>query len=136
MRTSIENVLEGNWEHIRLLGSGKVGNVRVERDALLSGSSLSDSQADTENGIGTEVGLVGTAIKLVEEVIDLRLVLDVDVFLDNGRANNLIYILNGLEDTYNTTQLEEPSTYVPLFLGTSVSHPCLAIWTYLRPVVR
>lgn len=105
----------------------------VERDTLLSSSGLSDSQADTEDGIGTKVRLVGAAIELVEEFVNLGLVLDVEVFLDNGGADNLIDVLNGLEDTCKTISLEDPQNLTSISPGTLISHPFLAIWTCLRP---
>lgn len=71
----------------------------VERDTLLSSTSLGDSQADTQDGVGTQVVLVGGAIELVEELVDLGLVLDIQVLLDDGRANLLVDIGDGLQDT-------------------------------------
>ena len=100
MGTAVEDVLEGDGEDIGLLGSGKVGDVSVQWDALLSSTGLSNGQGDAEDGVGTEVGLVGGAIELEEELVDLGLVLDVDVLLDDGGANGLVDVLDGLEDTY------------------------------------
>ena len=71
----------------------------VERDTLLGGTSLGDGQADTEDGIGTEAGLVGGSVELNEELVDLGLVLDVDILLDQSRGDDLIDVLDGLEDT-------------------------------------
>lgn len=99
MRAAVQDVLEGNGKDIGLLGTGKVGDVSVERDTLLSSTSLGNSQADTEDGISTEVGLVGSPVKLVKELVDLRLVLHIDVLLDESRANGLVDILDSLEDT-------------------------------------
>lgn len=73
--TTVQHVLEGNGENVRLLGSGKVGDVSVERDTLLSGGSLGDGHGDTENGVGSKLGLVLGAIELVEEVVNSGLVL-------------------------------------------------------------
>lgn len=99
VRTTVQDVLEGNGKDIGLLGTGEVGDVSVERDTLLSSTSLSDSQADTEDGISAEVGLVGSSVKLVEELVNLGLVLHIDVLLDESRANGLVDVLDGLEDT-------------------------------------
>lgn len=99
MRTAVQDVLEGNWEHVRLLGSGEVGNVSVERNALLSSSGLCDGQTDTEDSIGSEFGLVGGTVKLVEEVVDLGLFGDADAFLDDGGPNDIVDVLDGLQDT-------------------------------------
>ena len=96
---TVQDVLEGNREDVGLLGTGEVGDVSVERDTLLSSTSLGDSQADTQDGVGTQVVLVAGAIELVEELVDLGLVLDIQVLLDDGRANLLVDIGDGLEDT-------------------------------------
>lgn len=99
MGTTVQDVLERNGENIWLLGSGKVGNVSVERNTLLSSTSLCNGQGDTKDGIGTEVGLVGCAVELDEEFVNLGLVLDVDVFLDDGGSDGLVDVGDGLEDT-------------------------------------
>lgn len=99
MGATVQDVLEGNGKDVGLLGTGKVGDVDVERDTLLSGSSLGNGQGDTEDGVGTELALVGSAVELVQEVIDLSLVLDINVLLDESGANDLVDVLNGLEDT-------------------------------------
>lgn len=100
MGTTVEDVLEGDGKDVGLLGAGKVGDVDVERDTLLSGSSLGNSQADTEDGVGTQVGLVGGTVKLVEELVNLGLVLNVEVLLDQSGANDIVDVLDGLGDTY------------------------------------
>lgn len=99
MGATVQDVLEGNREDVGLLGTGEVGDVSVERDTLLSSTSLGDSQADTQDGVGTQVVLVGGTIELVEELIDLGLVLDIQVLLDDGRANLVVDIGDGLQDT-------------------------------------
>lgn len=102
MGTTVQDILEGNGKDVGLLGTGKVGDVDVERDTLLSGSSLGNSQGDTEDGVGTKVTLVGGAIELVQELINLSLVLDINVLLDESGANGLVNVLDGLEDTYSS----------------------------------
>ena len=99
MGATVQDVLEGNREDVGLLGTGQIGDVSVERDTLLSSTSLGDSQADTQDGVGTQVVLVGGAIELVEELVDLGLVLDIQVLLDDGRANLVVDIGDGLQDT-------------------------------------
>ena len=71
----------------------------VERDTLLSSTSLGNGQADTEDGVSTEFRLVGSSIKLVEELVDLGLVLDIKVLLDDGAGNDLVDVLDSREDT-------------------------------------
>lgn len=74
-----------------------MGNVK--KKYLLSGTSLGDGQRDTEDGVGTELALVGGTIEAVKEGIDLGLVLDIDVLLDQSRANDGVDVLDGLGDT-------------------------------------
>lgn len=99
MGATVQDVLERNGENIWLLGTGKVGDVSVERNTLLSSTSLGDGQGDTKDGVGTEVGLVGCAVELDEEFVNLGLILDVDVFLDDGGSDDLVDVGDGLEDT-------------------------------------
>ena len=66
---------------------------------LLGSSSLGDGQRDTKDGIGTKLGLVGSAIEVDEELVNLGLVLDVDVGLDQLRADDGVDVLDGLGDT-------------------------------------
>lgn len=98
MGTAVEDVLEWDGEHIGLLGSRKIGDVGIERNALLSSTGLGNGHADTEDGVGSEVRLVDGAIELVQELVDLGLVLDVDVLLDDGGADRLVDVLDGLRD--------------------------------------
>jgi hypothetical protein len=114
---SIENVHEWDRKNIRLLGSGKIRDVGIERDLLhqlarsqiitpyahlLSSSSLRNGQRDTEDGVGTELSLVGSSIKLDQELIDLWLILDIDILLDEGGTNDLVDVGNSLEDTLSS----------------------------------
>ena len=66
---------------------------------LFSSSSFSDTQAHTENGICTEICLVGRPIKLDEELVDLGLVLDIDILLDDGGCNDFVDVVDSLQDT-------------------------------------
>lgn len=100
MGSTVQDVLERNWEHIGLLGSCEIGNVSVERDALLSSSSLGDGQTDTEDSVGTEVGLVGGTIELVEELVDFGLFGDADSLLDDSGPNDIIDVLDSLQDAW------------------------------------
>jgi hypothetical protein len=72
---------------------------------LLSGTCLGNGQTDTEDGVGTELGLVGSTIKFVKECVDLGLVLDIDTLLDQGRGDDGVHILDGLGDTLTTPLL-------------------------------
>lgn len=70
----------------------------IERNALLGSTSLSNGQADAEDGVGAELGLVGSAVELEQDVVDGLLVLDVDVLLNQRGADDLVHVLDGLED--------------------------------------
>lgn len=119
VRTTVENVHEGDRENVRLLGTSKIGDVDVKRDTLwwklvprflstlfipaiaylLSSSSLCDGHRNTENSVGTELALGWSTIELVEELINLGLVLDINVLLEESRCNHIVDISNSLENT-------------------------------------
>ena len=96
---AVEDVHEGNGEDIGLLGASKVGDVSIEGNILLGGTGLGDGERDTEDGVGAELGLVGGAIEVDEELVNLGLVLDVNVLLDESGADDLVHVLDGLENT-------------------------------------
>lgn len=95
------NDVHGGDGHDDLLAtvSGQVGNVTVERDTLAGGTGLQDGHGDTEDGVGTVLGLVGGSIQLDQELIDGDLVLDVDVGGDQGRSEVLVDVLDSGQDT-------------------------------------
>lgn len=115
MGTSVEDIHEWNWKDIWLLGTGQIGNVSVKWNALyqsayilclqafpsylLGSSGLGDGQRDTKDGIGSELGLVGGSVQLDQELIDLWLILDIDVLLDDSRANDIVDIGDSLKNT-------------------------------------
>jgi hypothetical protein len=84
---------------------------------LLSGSSLRNSQRDTEDGIGTELALVWSSIKLDQKLVDLWLILDIDVLLDESGTDDLVDIGNSLENTLSS----------PLGLITITEFDCLVL---------
>lgn len=69
---------------------------------LLGSTSLGNGQRDAEDSIGTELGLVGSAVEAVEERVDLGLVLDINALLDQSGADDRVDILNSLGDTLAT----------------------------------
>lgn len=101
--TTVQDVLEGNGQDVGLLGAGEVGDVSVEGNTLLGGTSLGNGQGDTKDGVGTKVALVGSAVELDEELVNLGLVLDIDVLLDESGANGLVDVLDSLQDTCDQT---------------------------------
>jgi len=63
---------------------------------LVGGSGLRDSHGDTEDGVGSELALVGGTVELDEEVINLLLGGDGELGVDQGRGNDLVDVLDGL----------------------------------------
>jgi len=100
---TVDDVHEGNGKNVGLLGAGKVADVSVERDTLLGGGSLGHSHGDTKDGVGTNLGLVGGAIELVEESVNGGLVLDVEVLLDESGSNDLVDVGNSLGHTWRSS---------------------------------
>lgn len=68
---------------------------------LLSSRSFRDGHTDTEDGIGTKLGLVLGSIELVQEGINGRLVFDIEILFDEGWSNDIVDIGNGLGDTWS-----------------------------------
>jgi hypothetical protein len=66
---------------------------------LLGGTGLGDGQRNTKDGVGTKLGLVGGTIQLVEESINSRLVLDIEVLLNQSGSNDSVDVLDSLGDT-------------------------------------
>ena len=52
--------------------------------------SLGNGHRDTEDGVGTKLGLVLGSVELVEEVVNSGLVLDIDVGLDQLWSNDVV----------------------------------------------
>lgn len=63
---------------------------------LVGGSSLRDSHGDTEDGVSTELALVGGTVELDEEVINLPLGGDGELGVDQSGGNDLVDVLDGL----------------------------------------
>jgi hypothetical protein len=66
---------------------------------LLSSTSLGNSQAHAKDGVGTELRLVGGAVKVEEELVNLGLVLDIDALLDERGGDDGVDVLDSLGDT-------------------------------------
>jgi len=69
---------------------------------LLSSCGFGNSQTDTEDSIGTEGSLVWGSIKLDQELINLGLVLDINVLLDESRANDVVNVGDSLGNTLSS----------------------------------
>ena len=68
----------------------------VEGDALLSSTSFSNRDRNTENGVGTEFALVRRPVELDQEVVDIFLLGDGEASLDKFRGDNVVDIGNSL----------------------------------------
>lgn len=92
---------------------------------LLSSGSLGDSQTDTEDSIGTQLSLVWGSIKLDQELVDLWLVLDIDVLLDESRADDLVNVGNSLGHTLSSplglVSITELNSLVLAYVMTRIS---------------
>lgn len=120
---SVQDIHERDRKDIGLLGAGKIRDVRVQGDALfchlsvaifdgqhtikcrkmpeshlLCSAGLGNSQADAEDGVRAELGLVRGAIELDEQLVNGRLVLDIDARLNELRAEDRVDVLDGLEN--------------------------------------
>ena len=74
----------------------------VERNTLLGSCGLCNGHGDTEDGVGTQLGLVLCAIEFVEESIYGRLVLDIELLLDESRGDDVVDVGDSLGDTLAT----------------------------------
>ena len=106
--TSVDDVESGDG-HDNLLAtvSGQVSNVTVERDTLAGSTGPEDGHGDTEDGVGTILGLVDSSIQLDEELVNGDLVLDIDVGGDQSGSEVLVDVLDSLEDTCEGAEREQ-----------------------------
>ena len=63
---------------------------------LRRSTGLGRGKTDAENGIGAELLLVGAAVRVVQQLVDGGLVLDVEAGLDEGRAQDVVDVGDGL----------------------------------------
>jgi hypothetical protein len=99
MRTTVDNVESRDGENERLLGTREVSKVNIKRNTLITSSSLGNSKRNTENGISTELTLVGSTIKLDEEIINGLLFGNSNLGFNELGANDIVNIGNSLKDT-------------------------------------
>ena len=99
MGTTVDDIECGSGKDIRWLDASELGQVLVQGDALLDGSSLGNGNTDTENGVGSELTLVRSSVELDKEVIDVLLGGDLEARLDQLGGNNVIDVRNGLRNT-------------------------------------
>lgn len=99
VRATVDNVERGARQHVRWLDARQLCDVLVERDTFLRGTRLSDGDGHTEDRVRAELALVGRAVELLEEVIDLGLLGDDEAGLDEGGGDGVVHVGNGLQDT-------------------------------------
>lgn len=66
---------------------------------LLGGRCLRNSHADTKDGVCAELGLVLRSVELVQELVYGRLVLHIELGLDELGGDDIIDVGNGLGHT-------------------------------------
>jgi hypothetical protein len=83
---------------------------------FLMSSGFGDSHRDTEDGICAELALVVGPIKLDEQVVHLLLRGDWDLRVNEGGADYLVDVVDGLGDawTYQSVVLLDGDEYPPL----------------------
>lgn len=69
---------------------------------LLGSTSLGNGQTDAQDGVGTQLSLVGSTIEAVEELVDLGLVLHINTLLDQSGTNDGVDVVDSLSDTLAT----------------------------------
>ena len=94
VHAAVHDVHHRHWQHVGV----RAADVAVQRDVQLVGGRLGDRQADAEDGVGAESGLVVGAVEvaqhgvdhaLVERVVALQRVGDLTVHERHGVAHPL-----------------------------------------------
>ena len=99
MGPTVDDVEGWDGEDIGRLYACKFGQVLVERNALFSCTSLSDSNGYAKNSVSTKLSFVRSAIELDQEVVNLLLLSDGEARLDQSRSDGVVHVCNGLENT-------------------------------------
>jgi hypothetical protein len=99
VRTTVDDIERRSGKDVGGLDTCKLSKVLVEGNTLFGGSSFSDGDGDTENCVGTQLALVGSAVELDEEVINFFLLGNLELGLNQLGANSVIDVRNGFEDT-------------------------------------
>ena len=99
MGPTVDDVEGWDGEDIGRLYACKFGQVLVERNALFSRTSLSDSNGDAEDCVSAELALVRRAIEADEQVINLSLLGDFQPRLEKRLGNDRVHVADGLTHT-------------------------------------
>jgi len=94
VRPAIKNIHERDGKNVGFLCPSEIGNMGVKGYTLLGGTSLSNCQTDTEDGVSAEVRLVSGTIEPVQKFINSGLVLNVDVFFNELRSDYRVDIVD------------------------------------------
>ena len=97
--SSVDDVERRGGQGERSLDAGDLGQVLVQGDTLLGGTGLADGHRDTEDGVGSQLALVGGSVELDEEVVDLLLLSDLETRPDEGLGDDVVDVRDGLGDT-------------------------------------
>ena len=105
VRATVDDVESGAGEGERGLNASEVGQVLVERDTLLRSAGLGNSDGDTKDGVRTELTLVGGAVELDQEVVDLLLLGDLEARFDQLGRDCVVDVRDSLEDACSHDQM-------------------------------
>merc|ERR1719411_833419 len=98
MAAAVDDVEARNW-HKHVLHPSEVGDVTVKRNSLMSCSSLAHSHADTEDGVGSQLVLVVSAVQAQHELVDLLLLDGVHALGDDLRGDHVVDVVHSLLDS-------------------------------------
>lgn len=107
MRAAVDDVERGAGHDERRLDAREIGEVLVEGDALLGRGGVGDGDGDTEDGVRAELALVGRAVELDQEVVDLFLLRHFEAGFDELGGDGVVHVGDGLEDTCSTEMKED-----------------------------
>jgi len=99
MRSTVDDVECRRREDEGRLDACKVCKVLVERNAFLGSTRLRYSNGNPKDGVGAECALVGGAVELDEEVVDLGLGRDAQAGRDELGADYIVDVGDSLADT-------------------------------------
>jgi len=94
--TTVDNVEARKRKH-ELLVARELSNIAVEGKTLEGGGGTADAHGDTEDGVGTELALVGGTVDINHHLIDLSLL--GDIHADELGGEDGVDVVNSLENT-------------------------------------
>ena len=99
VRATVDHVHSRGGQDVGGTRVGQLRKVLVEWHVLLASASLGSSDRNTQDGIGTELTLIGGAVQLDQEVVNLFLGRDRNARLDQLRGDHVVHVGNSLVDT-------------------------------------